>query len=261
MIQRKRLAGNSGLGYYTSWEKASSKGCIYCGKVADTREHVPSKVFLSDALLENLPTIPACFECNNSYSNDERYVACFLDVLKSKIYFNYNLSERMEVRLEKDSSLKAIIDESIQTVDEKVCFDINENRLMRILTKLARGHAGYEFDYVNFDSSKLKVHYDYSFNLSDSDLCDFNNIPEFQCYPEVGSRGIFVVENLGTRGKTAGYAFWSNIQKGRYRYRVEQNEQSDVCVKIVIYEFLYSRAEFRKNSNNSETRVSGEMNE
>lgn len=90
MEQRKRPGGDGGLGYYTSWEKSKGNGCIYCGKPATTREHVPSKAFLVEPYPENLSTIPACFECNNGYSEDEKYVACFLDVLKSHIYFSAN---------------------------------------------------------------------------------------------------------------------------------------------------------------------------
>jgi len=244
MIQRKRLAGNSGLGYYTSQRKFARNGCIYCGKAADTREHVPSKVFLNDSAgLENLSTIPACFECNNSYSNDEKYVACILDVLKSKLYSNYSLNENMLRRLEKDWQLNDLICKAIQANDENVFFDIDESRLIRILTKLARGHAGYEFDYVRFDNLKIKIHYDYSFNLSDDDLYNFNCITKFQISPEVGSRGIFIVENL-EKEEIAGYAFWNDVQKGRYRYRVDFNNQDGIFVKIVIYDFLYSRIDF-----------------
>lgn len=79
MEQRKRPGGDGGLGYYTSWEKSKSNGCIYCGECATTREHTPSKTFLIEPYPENLPTIPACFACNNGYSEDEKYVVCFLD--------------------------------------------------------------------------------------------------------------------------------------------------------------------------------------
>ena len=59
MIQKKRRESNSGMGYYTCWEKGRPSGCIYCGKPANTREHVPSKTMLIEPFPENLPTIPA----------------------------------------------------------------------------------------------------------------------------------------------------------------------------------------------------------
>ena len=244
MIQRKRPGGNDGLGFYTSWDKSAGNGCIYCGNSADTREHVPSKVFLGGALPENLPTIPACFKCNNSFSSDEKYVACILDVLKCKIYSNSNLQDSTVERLEKDVQLKNLIDESVRIIDEKVYFSIDENRLLRILVKLARGHAGFENDYVNFDDdAEIEVRYDYLFNLSENFMQEFNSISESQLWPEVGSRGLLIVENLET-GDAAGYMFWSEVQEGRYRYRVDYNEHGGICVKIVIYEFLYCRIDF-----------------
>ena len=99
MEQRKRPGGEQGLGYYTSWEKSKGNGCIYCGKPATTREHTPSKAFLLEPYPENLPTIPACFECNNGYSEDENYVSCFLDVLKSYVYLDYTRQTQTDSRL------------------------------------------------------------------------------------------------------------------------------------------------------------------
>ena len=243
MRQRKRPGGSGGLGYYTSWDKSVGNGCIYCGKPADTREHVPSRAFLYETFPENLPTIPACSECNNSYSNDEKYVACILDVLKSKIYSNYELLENTARRLEKDLPLKKLIDESIQINDVKVYFDIDECRLARILAKLARGHAGYECDYVNFDDEKIKIRYNYLFNLSENDLHDFNSIPVSQLWPEVGSRGLLIVENMET-GEAAGVSLWNDVQENQYRYQVDYNEKGGIRVKIVIYEFLYCQVDF-----------------
>lgn len=46
MIQKKRRNHSDGAGYYTNWEKSRPSGCIYCGKPAETREHVPSKSLL-----------------------------------------------------------------------------------------------------------------------------------------------------------------------------------------------------------------------
>ena len=106
MEQRKRPGGSDGLGYYTFWDKSKENGCIYCGKPATTREHVPSKAFLVEPYPDNLATIPACFECNNGFSNDEEYVACFLDVLKESIYRRYFKSSATVQRLKKTPTLK-----------------------------------------------------------------------------------------------------------------------------------------------------------
>jgi hypothetical protein len=54
-------------------------GCIYCGGPEETRDHVPSCVFLDHPLPENLPIVGACRSCNNGFSLDEEYVACLIE--------------------------------------------------------------------------------------------------------------------------------------------------------------------------------------
>lgn len=109
MEQRKRLDGSGGVGYYSSWDKSKNNGCIYCGNPAETREHVPSKAFLIEPFPENLSTIPACFECNNGYSGDEKYLACFLGILKSNLYEDFSRKEQTNHRLEKDRKLQMLL--------------------------------------------------------------------------------------------------------------------------------------------------------
>lgn len=53
--------------------------CVYCGDQPDTRDHVPSKVFLNEPYPPELPVVAACKRCNESFSLDEQYLACFLD--------------------------------------------------------------------------------------------------------------------------------------------------------------------------------------
>ena len=56
--------------------------CAYCGAGAvETRDHVPSRVLLDEPYPENLPVVPACRSCNESFSGDEEYLACVLEVV------------------------------------------------------------------------------------------------------------------------------------------------------------------------------------
>jgi hypothetical protein len=55
-------------------------GCVYCGGLDETRDHVPSRVFLDSPFPENLPVVPACWECNNSFSRDD--VCCLSDRIR-----------------------------------------------------------------------------------------------------------------------------------------------------------------------------------
>lgn len=246
MGQRNRPGGNDGMGYFTSWDKSRAKGCIYCGKPASTREHIPSKAFLVEPYPEDLATLPACFECNNGFSKDEEYVSCFLDVLKASVYQGYTQRSDTVQRLERNKKLKELLDEQIKIEDGQVHYNIDENRLSRILIKLAKGHAGFEFDHISFDDSDIVVRYNFIFNMSEDAVSKFEEIPEMKLFPEVGSRscvGSYIIQNVDT-GEASAFMLWNDVQEGQYRYQVSYNEVGGICVKIVIYEMLYCRVDF-----------------
>lgn len=214
--------------------------------VATLLQHVPSKAFLQEPYPDNLPTIPACFACNNGYSEDENYVSCFLDILKSRIYSDYSEQEQTNARIANDKKLENILQEQIKTEDEKVFYQLDKQRFDRILLKLARGHAGFEYDYVDFDNTRTKIWYEFLFNINQDTLISFETIPETDIAPEVGSRGIttpFIIQNIAT-GDAIGFSAWNEVQENRYRYQVSHNENGDIIVKIVIFEFLYCVVEF-----------------
>ena len=190
--------------------------------------------------VENLPIIPAYFECNNGYSEDEKYVACFLDLLKSRIYLDYTQNKQTDIRLSKDEKLQMILQEQIWIENGKVYFKLDKQRILRIILKLARGHTGFELDYVNFDDGEIEIWYDFVFNLSKDDIEDFNNIPLYSLYPEVGSRGMHIIQNL-ISGDAQTFASWVDVQSGQYRYQVSYNNNGRVVVKTVIFEFLFCK--------------------
>jgi hypothetical protein len=50
------------------------KVCVFCGRPATTRDHVPPKAFFLPPRPENLVTVPACASCNNGASeSDDRF--------------------------------------------------------------------------------------------------------------------------------------------------------------------------------------------
>jgi len=58
--------------------KHNTKLCIYCGKEADTDEHIPPKNLFPPGYRDDLISVPACDSCNKSYTLDDEY---FRDVL------------------------------------------------------------------------------------------------------------------------------------------------------------------------------------
>src|SRR5262245_62097325 len=59
--------------------------CVYCGRDTETRDHVPSRIFLDEPYPENLPVVPACRRCNESFSLGEEYLACLVDCVMSGV--------------------------------------------------------------------------------------------------------------------------------------------------------------------------------
>ena len=51
--------------------------CIFCGKGAGTREHIPPKQFFKDTPDKPLITVPSCSACNRSFQKDEDFFRQF----------------------------------------------------------------------------------------------------------------------------------------------------------------------------------------
>lgn len=51
--------------------------CIFCGRPADTREHIPAKQFFKGVPDRNLITVPSCLKCNRSFQKDEDFFRQF----------------------------------------------------------------------------------------------------------------------------------------------------------------------------------------
>ncbi len=116
--------------------------CYYCGKPANSKDHTPSKNLLEKPYPENLLTIPACKECNQSFSLDEEY---FLNLLV-EISDNPNLLARKEYggsvykARKRSKKLKERIEKLlIQAEDGRVYFMIEGNRIKKVIEKNALG--------------------------------------------------------------------------------------------------------------------------
>jgi hypothetical protein len=54
--------------------------CTYCGRPADTVDHVPPKLLLRRPYPPNLRTVPACQNCNRGFQKDDEYVRTVLSL-------------------------------------------------------------------------------------------------------------------------------------------------------------------------------------
>jgi len=55
--------------------------CIYCNtSIADTVDHIPPKLLLSQPYPDNLLTVPSCFKCNSSFQKHDEYTRVIASV-------------------------------------------------------------------------------------------------------------------------------------------------------------------------------------
>jgi hypothetical protein len=126
--------------------------CIHCGGAGETRDHVPSRIFLDEPYPTNLPVVAACRRCNVAFSLDEEYVACLVECvlaggtaperfLRPKIARVLRSKPELAVRLEKAKEVR----------DGRVVFNPEPARVRNVLLKLARGHAAFELNEPQLD--------------------------------------------------------------------------------------------------------------
>ena len=122
-------------------------GCIYCGGIADTRDHVPSRSLLDAPLPENLPVVGACRKCNNEFSSHEEYFVCLLEAV---LRGSTDAVQRPLVAdiLRRSPALRARLDTARQEQDGQITFLIELERVKIVLLKLLRGHAAFELSAV-----------------------------------------------------------------------------------------------------------------
>jgi len=117
-------------------------GCIYCGGPEETRDHIPSRIFLDSPLPENLPVVGACWSCNNGFSRDEEYVACLIEaVIAGSTDPEHMRRPRVANVFRRAPALRARIERAKSSQNGRVQFGVEPNRVRNVLLKLARGHA------------------------------------------------------------------------------------------------------------------------
>ena len=201
--------------------------CVFCGGVSETRDHIPSKVFLDTPYPENLYFVPACLECNNSFSLDEEYLACLIEcvacgstspdcVTRPKIQRILTEKPQLASRIE-DCASKNLFGETI--------FMPEWNRVLAVIKKLAQGHIAYENNEPQLENPP-KIFLKPLDSMKLEERNSFETIPSCSAYPEVGTR---LMQRLFIEGHN-----WIVIQPGRYRYVTMIWPE----VRIVIGEYL-----------------------
>jgi len=205
--------------------------CAYCGRGTETRDHVPSKVFLDKPYPDNLPVIYACQLCNQGFSMDEEYVACLVEcaVVGS---VNENDIQRRKIKriLRRKPALAARLSQARQMTDDGAIFNIEADRVSNVVLKLGRGHAAFEMNEPQL-GEPCKVAFIPFPSMTPEIREYFETPPQSSLWPEVGSRAM---QRLVT--SSSGETHWIIAQPGRYRYFTLIGER--VLVRVVINEYL-----------------------
>ncbi len=232
--------------------------CVYCGEKSDTREHCPSKVFLSEPYPNDLPTLPACFECNNSFSSDEIYTEMYIDALKFLSGNSNALSDKTKRYMENNTAFN----DAQTDLDNFYVTGVMPKRekIFRILTKLSICHMvydlseGYSVDGCSIIPSRIE--YTTSIELSKHEKDDFGDMIKIsdKKLPTIGSRvfdRIFVLNPVfekETEQDTLEGPFvfldWYDVQDENYSYVSWSENDDTIHVKIVIHNFLYAEVVF-----------------
>lgn len=218
-------------------------GCVFCGCEPNTRDHVPSKAFLDDPLPENLPIVDACTACNQGFSADEEYLACFLEAVQCGTTDSEQLiREKVRRALKHNPKLAARI-EAAKTQDSAggLVWIPESDRVTKIVLKLARGHTAYELSLPQLEDPCC-VFIQPILAMPNAAIAEFENAGsgEERGWPEIGSRAFLRACGAQPYDSTDGP--WITVQPGRYRYSVDQ--LGGVIVRIVIGEYLACHIEW-----------------
>jgi hypothetical protein len=221
---------------YPDYGDQRNKGfCVHCGSGADeSRDHVPSKVFLDEPLPENVAVAASCRECNHGFAMDEQYMACLLEcVIVGDVDADRIERAKISKTIRNDPSLASTIRRARQEQNGSVVWAADMERIKRVVLKHARCHMAYELTEPQLDEPEF-----FSIKPLESMSADERQTFEkddlmFDVAPEVGSRAMHRLLIAGPEVFTEG---WLVVQDGRYRYRVTQHDGNRV--RMVFREYL-----------------------
>lgn len=206
-------------------------GCIICSNPADSRDHIPARTFLIKPYPLNLHVLPTCKTCNNNLSKDEEYVSFLIGYLKH--LETGDLDEYLEARkfshadILEERFLNGLVMDSVAP-----SVAIETERIEKVLQKYALAHFCYERG-EHPSGEIVRTNFAFSNQLTEDQIKKFNEIPDDEIFPEVGSR---LFQRVFEDGNS-----WMLIQDGQYRYYVPQDQP---YVRIVFSEFLFAEIAF-----------------
>lgn len=209
--------------------------CVYCVAAPGSRDHCPSKVLLDEPFPPNLPVVDSCVDCNNRLSLDEQYVACLIETVICGSANADDVSRPNIKRILTDTPSLARRLQNGKQLDESgsLVWDVDVDRVRRVVLKLARGHIAYEISLPKIEEPDV-VRFAPLMLMSAEQRSQFESRGRaIEFWPEIGSRAfIRAAKNAANMDMTE----WTVLQRGRYRYLVGQSEGDSV--RLVLSEYL-----------------------
>jgi len=208
--------------------------CSYCGEKPDTRDHVPSRILLDEPFPENLPVVPCCSKCNEDFSLDEEYFACALEcALRGTTEIEKLKREKVKSILLNKTPLRQRIENSFIIKNGEKLLQIEEDRIRKVIIKLAKGHAKYENSEPRIENP-TKIWMKPIIVMEQSEIDEFFAILSHNILPEVGSRAL---QRLFIDVDSNVVSNWIVVQEGNYQYSVIPNIGL-FSVKMLIWDYL-----------------------
>ena len=255
-LNLNKFWGDALIKPHVVFERNSDMYCVYCGEMADTREHCPPKAFLRKPYPTDLPTMPACLKCNNGFSADERYASNVINCLVE--YYQTSNVNVLEINAGDIKEVKEA-KESVQQFIQAPYFD---ERLANIFRKIAICHAAFEISMGYFckDWKGIPEKISYTIKpflkLQEWENLEYAEVVNDCILPEIGSRifrNIYVVEMKMQSIKTGEEGIlpvvmvdWTDVQDGFYKYQVYFKDDK-IWVKMIFRDFLYCEVVFSKS--------------
>jgi hypothetical protein len=214
--------------------------CLHCARaltgLKQTRDHVPTKTLLRTPYPANLPIVPVCGDCNQSFSKHEQYLVAFLSaVISGSADPDAQASPAAQRILKRNTVLRAAIDNSRKEYrtasgETRLLWTPDESTIRKVVVKNARGHAFFEYGEPILDEPASVSIMPFA-TMKPSEREAFEDVPSTGLWPEVGSR---MMTRVMTGQDLDGP--WVIVQDGVYRYNVTQIGR--ILVRSVMSEYL-----------------------
>lgn len=212
-----------------SGHSATPSYCPFCGGVAETEDHVPSRGFLDNIPVDGWRTIPCCRKCNNAFSFDEEYAYCAIECYVCNT-LSIDKIERDKVKKILNHAPKILY--GIQSLNEENegSIKVDWGRIENVVRKNLIGHAYYELgDAVDEIAEFWVKPID---DMSQDELSEFLKTEYCNVSASIGSRlsqSHFIVTLDGQYWGTIN--LWKEIAEHRYKYFVSVDTKT---VKVLI---------------------------